>query len=513
MTIMTTCMLTLLPSCRSQSFAVGTCLADALFDMGVMLKTPCGGRGTCGKCLVQVEGIIASAATGPVAVSSGWYPACHTFLHGAVQVRLPEEIARDKGGYVEISPYERYGLAIDIGTTTVKLALVDTAGEIHALDAFLNPQRRYGDDVISRIAAADDPAVHARLSDLIRQAIAGSLSQALTHMGLPYERIESLAVSGNTTMLYLLLGLDVASLGRAPYVAAEHDFDGLSLDLGLLPDKPVSILPIQSAFLGADLVGGLAICHELGYQARTLFIDLGTNGELFLIDPQGQVWAASCAMGPALEGMNISCGMTAAEGAITHVRDENHSLDYEMLGQGIPAGISGTALIDLLAIFLKKGGITSQGNLLPVPLPSPAHFVGDQGHKRIDLWDTIAITQKDIRQVQLAKGASLAASRRLLTEAGCVPDDIEQVIIAGAFGAHLDLANFRRLGFLPHLPRATYTYIGNTSLMAAAAACREPAFMEQARRLRDQVREVALAQDQGFQRLYLDALAFPNDVQ
>jgi uncharacterized 2Fe-2S/4Fe-4S cluster protein (DUF4445 family) len=217
-------------------------------------------------------------------------------------------------------------------------------------------------------------------------------------------------------------------------------------------------------------------------------------------------------MGPALEGMNITSGMTADDGAITHVKNENGALIYDMLGQGKPAGICGTALIDLLSIFLNKEIIGASGIIKSVSLPYPALYTERGGQKRIDLWDNITVTQKDIRQVQLAKGASLAASLRLLAVSGCAKEDIKQVIIAGALGEYLDLDNFRRLGFIPDFQQAEYTYLGNTSLMAAARACMNNNFIDTVRQLRDSVREVTLVQDPGFQQLYLDCLSFPEGI-
>jgi uncharacterized 2Fe-2S/4Fe-4S cluster protein (DUF4445 family) len=217
-------------------------------------------------------------------------------------------------------------------------------------------------------------------------------------------------------------------------------------------------------------------------------------------------------MGPALEGMNISSGMTADDGAITHIRDDNGALVYEMLGQGKPAGICGTALIDMLSIFLKRGIVEASGAIKSLPLPCPAQTDERTGQKRIDLWENITITQKDVRQVQLAKGASLAASLRLLSVSGCAADDVKQVIIAGALGEYLNLDNFRRLGFIPEFSQATYTYLGNTSLMAAARASAHDGFIDTVRKLRNSINEVTLVQDPGFQQLYLDCLSFPEEI-
>lgn len=503
----------MIPSGRSQSFPHGTLLADALMEMAVRLKTPCGGKGSCGKCQVWIKGTVtySSPDSAPV-ITDGNCFACHTFLHGNAHVQIQEESNQIDYCFPNLLNEDLVGLAVDIGTTSVKIALVRKPGEAYLLDNFLNPQRRYGDDIISRIAAADDKAVHKRLKESILRNIAASLDYALKKMRLPKERISCVAFSGNTTMLYLLLGLDVASLGRAPYLCSIIDFEKVSSDLGFLPSTKVIILPVHSAFLGADLMGSLAVCKNLGYKEKTFFIDIGTNGEIFLINSKGKIFATSCAMGPALEGMNITCGMTADEGAITHIREEKGALMYDMLGQGKPAGICGTALIDLLSIFLNKEIIDASGVIKSVSLPYPALYTERGGQRRIDLWENITITQKDVRQVQLAKGASLAASLRLLAVAECAKEDIKQVIIAGALGEYLNLENFRRLGFIPDFPQAEYTYLGNTSLMAAVRGSMNDGFIDTVRQLRDSVHEVALVQDPGFQQLYLDCLSFPERI-
>lgn len=509
---MKTCLLTLMPSGRSQSFPRGMLLADALMDMGARLKTPCGGRGTCGKCEIQIQGTVTQASpdSDPINLSEKCL-ACRTYLHGDASVHLKEAARPTVDPFSDLPPDDIRGIAVDIGTTSVKIALVGKSGDAYLLDNFLNPQRRFGDDVISRIAAAGDKSVHQRLTALIRQSIAASMDNALEIISLPKEKIPCVAFSGNTTMLYLLLGLEVASLGRAPYLAPTRDFEKFAFDRGFSPSARISTLPVHSAFLGADLVGGLAMCDSLGYRENTFFIDLGTNGEIFLRNPHGEIFAASCAMGPALEGMTISCGMTADEGAITHVHEKDGALAYEMLGPEPPAGICGTALIDILSIFLRRGILDANGAMKFIELPYPAMAAEKAGRKRIDLWKNITITQNDVRQVQLAKGASLAASLQLVKTSGCRADEIRHVIIAGALGEYLDLNNFRRLGFIPEFPRATYAYIGNTSLAAAAKVCADHEFLKTFRCLRDKIKEVKLVEDPGFQQLYLDCLSFPEE--
>lgn len=506
---------TLLPSGKCQEFPPGTLLAEVLFDMGVDLRTPCGGKGSCGKCGVRVTGALSETTPREQKIfrdRPGFRLACQTCILGEVSVSLDEGPLGMPRTYPSLVPRARYSIAVDIGTTAVRVSLVDeTHGRTYELDAFLNPQRRFGHDVISRIAAAADPPAARRLSALIRSAVTASISRACTAMSLPGDAINEIVFAGNTTMLYLLFGLDVAPLGRYPYEASCRDFDGFApadIDAAMFPKACIHALPVLSAFIGGDLIGGLSVCHTMDLARRVFFIDLGTNGELYLIDPEGNIFATSCAMGPALEGMNISCGMTADTGAINHVWEDNDTLRYAMIGDGEPVGITGTALIDILSLFLKRRIITESGKFIRGPLPLPARYAEESKHSQVELWGDLAITQKDVRNVQLAKGASLAASRMLMQEAGCGPEAVRHVLIAGAFGEHLDLQNFKSLGFIPEFPHASYAFLGNTSLKAAEHVCLDRDFLARAQSLRDKVQEVTLSRNPCFQQEFLEAMTF-----
>lgn len=510
------------PAGKSQTFPEGTLLADALLDMGIPLKTPCGGKGTCGHCRVPVTGIQADITPNEERAlrgKHGYRLACQLPLIGDVEVSIDETIREKQRCYPNLEDNRPYCLAVDIGTTNVRISIVDPgSGSSYLLDSFLNPQRRFGHDVISRISAASQRGVPGKMQGLIRKSVFSSISQALDAMDISSERVSCIAFSGNTTMLYLLLGNDVTPLGKYPYPVSAREFSALTVgDLGgsLIPETPVYILPVLSAFLGGDLIGGLALCHTNGVRRNAFFIDLGTNAELFLMDRAGQVYATSCAMGPALEGINITWGMTAEDGAITHVMQEPGGLFYEVMGGIRPSGISGTGLIDLISLLLEKGIIEESGVFaLPagMNLPSPLDFGETDGVRELRIQDDITLTQVDIRTVQLAKGASLAASELLLKEARCSTDDIENVFIAGAFGEHLDMEHFSRLGFIPEFKNAHSRFLGNTSLQAAQMTCRDARFLENATRLRDRTRELVLANHPGFQDTFIRALSFSSGI-
>ena len=499
--------ITFYPSGEKHTIPEGTLLADALSESGVVINTPCGGKGTCGKCKIRVEELSEAVL------------ACRTVITSDLKIHTDLQEQWSVPFLPAIQADTRLAVAIDIGTTTVKISLVDISNRAtYEIDTFFNPQQRFGHDVISRIAAAHEASGQLCLQDLIRKTLSSRLARAFKSTGLSTERVERIVVAGNTTMLYLLFGIDVITLGKYPYTAPVRDFVSMKANLIGFEDftsARVSTIPVLSAFIGADLIGGLTLCHDMGISSNVLFLDLGTNGELFFLNREGASYATSCAMGPALEGMNISWGMAAYEGAITHVRKEPDGLAFDMIGNGEPVGITGTALIDLIAILLDKGIITPEGSLIGPSLSDNGLSRPEKTRdtKRISLWGKMELTQKDIRNVQLAKAASLAASQLLLEAAGCDAADVEHVFIAGSLGEHLDYSNFKKLGFLPHFQHARHTVLGNTSLKAAVAACLDPNFFNRATFLRNKTKEVVLSKIPRFQKVFIDSINFPREQE
>jgi uncharacterized 2Fe-2S/4Fe-4S cluster protein (DUF4445 family) len=313
-------------------------------------------------------------------------------------------------------------------------------------------------------------------------------------------------------MSYSFLGIDITPLGTYPYTTLITSFDDYNHYPPLkktFPNAQVTVLPAVSAFLGGDFLGGVGTLPKT--KGNSFFFDIGTNGEMAIIKEDGTIVATSCAMGPALEGMNISSGMTATEGAITHFNLYNNTLTYTSLGDGKPSGISGTALIDLIAILLKNGVIEKSGAIktaIPQPLSKHIQLEHIENMKTLIILDIITINQQDIRNVQLAKGASLAAAKILLREAGLSAHDIEQVYIAGAFGQHINIDNFNELSFLPEFKKATYHFGGNTSLKAALIACTDNEFLQRLIQRKEHITTIDLSQHQEFNDTYIKSLDF-----
>jgi uncharacterized 2Fe-2S/4Fe-4S cluster protein (DUF4445 family) len=501
-------------------FRQDTLLVDALGSMGTLIPTPCGGKGRCGKCRVKVDGDLSdlSAAEKELGLEgTGYRLSCQARCAGNVDVGIEADTLSSGQKTAVLDPGRDYAAAVDIGTTSVKMSLVDLQGmEAYPIESFLNPQRRYGDDVISRISASRDRETHTWMVKEIRDSVFTSLARFCDESSVPPERVVRMVLSGNTVMLSLFFGLDISGMGEYPFPAPSLDFDdsgSLATGGGTFAHVRFHAVPALSSFIGGDLMGGLACMYEQGFRKNIFFIDMGTNGEIFVINSSGEIYATSCAMGPALEGMNISSGMTAGPGAITRVWNNGGRLAYGMIGKGSPKGLAGTAVIDSIALLLDLGVITENGSFsveaAKERLPEQAHF-RDGAPREVAFWDIVSLTQKDIRNVQLAKGASLAASTIILKEAGMEAKEIDEVLIAGAFGEHLNMESFKRLMFIPEFPSATVHFMGNSSLQAAEVSCRDPRSIKGIKDFRDRTGEIELSMDPGFNTLFIDSLNFPG---
>jgi uncharacterized 2Fe-2S/4Fe-4S cluster protein (DUF4445 family) len=511
---MKTCTVTLYPEGRRQTCEPQTLLLDVLAEAGTALRSPCGGKGICGKCAVTASGNL----SGKTGAETGLFPesrlSCQAIILGDVEVHLEKgcvPAACDIPTFLD--RFSSFGIALDIGTTRIQMSLIDLrSGEIWRVDSFVNPQHRYGHDVIARISAGAYDGAYLKLVQLLRLRLQSAISDLLCTYRIPPGRFEKMALSGNTAMMHFLYGLEVEPLGLYPYKAQTLDYDTLPPPIsGLPPDFSPSVMafPSASAYLGGDLVGGLALCRFLGLTRNTLFLDMGTNGEMFLADGEGRIFATSCAMGPALEGMNISRGMTAETGAICRIGLESATVSCHVLGDCAPAGICGTGLIDAVALLLDTGILLPSG-AFSAQAPELASRIGlhyeGTDPRTLYLAGGIGISQGDIRNFQLARTACLAACTMMLSEAGYAVDGMRDVVISGAFGEKLDIANFKRLGFLPPMPNAGYRFAGNTSLAAAEAACLDQEFYETAKTLRDEIKVLDLSADPRFFETFTSSL-------
>lgn len=405
-----------------------------------------------------------------------------------------------------------YMAAYDIGTTTIVCYLLDgETGEELAVSSMLNPQVSFGADVISRARYALEHG-----GNDLQRAVTGAMNtllrEAAQKAGVAASSVYLLSVAGNTCMHHLLLGLSPASLVTAPYNALlRHSLTLEAADIGLAAGERalLRVLPNIAGFVGADTVAGLIACELAESKELTLLIDIGTNGELVLGDRTHGRIACSTAAGPAFEGAMIHCGMRGAEGAIDHVRMEDDRLVCSVIGGGAPKGICGSGLVDLVAVLLDAGVIDESGRLVSVP--AFADHIGEMDGKPAFMLDNgVALTQKDIRELQLAKAAMAAGIRLMCEELGVSTADIQRVQIAGAFGNYLDARSACRIGLLPAVLLPRIEGIGNSAGEGAKRVLRDPAAWESADKLAFDTRFLELATRADFQDCFVDELAFPE---
>ncbi len=449
----------------------GTLLSAHLRENGFGIDTPCGGNGTCGKCLVEVVG-------------KGEVKSC-TFKIGAdCTVRLQKQKST-ANILSSISPVVRtipinglpkscpdFGLALDIGTTTVVALLVDkNTGEALDRVVFLNPQAEYGLDVISRINfTIEDVKGLSVLHNTLIRAINKSIYALCEKAGISKESISEIVVAANTTMLHIFSNTSPKSLAFYPFTPEFTDTKTCTAnEAGLVaaPSSRITLLPSVSAFVGADISAGLTAVPILESNKTALFIDIGTNGEIALGNADGFLCCATAA-GPAFEGAKISCGMGAVAGAISSFTDNG---TYTTIGGIKPLGICGSALIDIVAYLLKSGRISPEGLLEePFQIVPPAESATNRA---------IAITPKDIRELQLAKAAISAGIKLLIKQAGISFCQIEHLYIAGGFGAFVNINNAITIGLLPTELKDRIVLAGNTSLAGAFLSVRNSSFINE----------------------------------
>jgi len=421
-----------------------------------------------------------------------------------------------------------YGIAFDIGTTTVVGYLIDLeSGEELSALAKTNPQIIHGDDVISRIGFAQQPKggleklqkeIVITLNEIIRE----TTQKAEIDKSNIYETV----IVGNTCMHHLFLGLNPINLAPSPYIPVikeslslkVKDIPGLSLN----PAANIYMLPNISAFVGADILAGILSTSMWREDKTILLVDLGTNGEVVL-GSKGELWACSAAAGPAFEGARISSGMRAAEGAIGIVKIDNKFINYKVIEDGKVRGICGSGLIDLITELLKLGLINKSGKLIDREEANSELseeirkriIKGQRGNKFLlvkgketEKGKPIYLTQKDIREVQLAKAAIYAGIKILLKEVNISLEDIQEIFLAGAFGNFIDKKSAVRIGLLPNLPLNKIESVGNAAGRGAEISLCSKKMREVGEEISKKVKYVELSSRSDFQEEFIKAISF-----
>jgi uncharacterized 2Fe-2S/4Fe-4S cluster protein (DUF4445 family) len=473
--------ITFLPDNIAVLAETGTTILQAQIAAGLHPDAPCGGKGTCGKCKVILEGKEVLA--------------CQSLVDRDMTVLTEkEETEKILTTGLEVSTTAEglhpYVLAFDIGTTTVVAYLMDGhTGQLAATASCKNPQGQFGADVISRIehVLAEGGEV---LRNTIREAMAQLTEELCSRVGIAESEIGIVSVVGNTAMHHLLLGIDPKPLVTPPYMP--NVFEALELENGR-----VRILPNIAGFVGGDTVGCMVATRFDQLDEISLMIDIGTNGEMVLGNKDRRI-ACSTAAGPAFEGAKISCGMRGADGAVDHVWLENGQVNYHVIGDIPPEGLCGSGLLDLVAVLLELEIIDESGYL---------------EDKEYTLCDNVILTQKDIREVQLAKAAIRAGIELLAEELGIQVDAIASVYLAGAFGNYLTPASACRIGMIPPALIDRIRPIGNAAGegVKLCALNREEYLYSQ--RLAKNTDFLELASLPQFQDCYVDALEFSEEEE
>ena len=415
----------------------------------------------------------------------------------------------------EVSKRPLLMAAFDVGTTSVAGYLLDArTGEELGSDSALNPQTEYGADVIMRANYALERGTQ-ELSVSIRVLLKNMLKNLCEKADCHTEDIYQVCVVGNTCMHHLFLGISPESLVLAPYNPAVSQSLVLPAEdfrLGVNPGAQLVVLPVIAGFVGADTVACLVAVNLEEEEKMTLMIDIGTNGEIVLGNKNRRI-ACSTAAGPAFEGAKIACGMRGAKGAVEHARMKDGRMECSVLGGGKATGICGSGLIDIIAALLDEGIIDESGKLLESPQTvvidgKPAYllFSGEESGSGRPVY----LSQKDIREVQLAKGAIAAGINLLALKLGISLKDIEQVYIAGAFGNYMDPAGACRLGLIPPVLLDRIIPVGNAAGEGAKLALINKKEFERAERLGKRTEFLELASMPEFQDQFVDELEFPE---
>lgn len=479
--------ITVLPQKRNIEAAAGENLLQVLRRTGLTVDAPCGGNGSCGKCKVVIDGKEVLA--------------CQTRIDRAMTVTLPdaETVNILTGGAMlpaVHSQEEGFLLAFDIGTTTVAAYLLEakTCKEL-ACESMMNPQAAFGADIISRI----QHALHGHMDELtavIRKCIADLASGLCKKAGITPGQVTMVSIVGNPAMQQIFLGFRPDNLAQIPFapVLTEVKTQKAQAFLPICGDAALLIVPNISGFVGADTVACILATGMHNAEEMTLLVDIGTNGEMVLGNKHRMV-ACSAAAGPALEGANIQFGMRGQPGAIDHVRIENGQMLCSVIGGGTAVGICGSGLIDAVAAALEMGLLNARGKILTAD-------------SFIHLTEAVYLTQEDIRQVQLSKGAIAAGIRLMADHLGVSLRDIDTVHLAGAFGTYMDPESACRIGLLPEELADRITAVGNAAGGGARIlACSRDA-REWAQEIVSRTEALELAAQPGFPRIFARNMRF-----
>ncbi len=487
------------PAGKEFQVSSGTRLMDVVHQYGV--EFPCGGKGTCGGCKVRLlTGDIHLTpdhreALQEIGLTEEWRLACLSSVESDVVLEVDqwEHIILADNTTFEFLPREGYGIAVDLGTTTIVSQLVDLSdGNVISVQRALNPQSRYGTDIMSRIEFGIRSQENEELLTALSREVVGQQIEDLLQQS--DGTVSTIVIVGNTVMHHTFSGIDLKPLSAYPFHSADsgaqtfHPFD-LELDL---PGEPrITFLPCIGGFVGSDILAGIMAARMHRSDEWIALIDLGTNGEI-AIGSKERILCASTAAGPAFEGMNISMGMSATTGAISSVSVEEGKLRCHVIGDERPRGICGSGLIDAVAVLLQEGRINNRGR-----------FTGSSD--TIELLSPVYLSRRDIGEFQLAKGAIATGMQILMDQLGPDHVDLRQVYIAGAFGHYLNPHNIRQIGMLQHDPDKIQK-LGNSALIGAKMSLFQE--FDTINEILEKTEHISLESEPDFQHIFTEKMLF-----
>ena len=607
-------MVTFEPEGRKVNVPIGTTIFQAAREVGIGIRSECGGKGLCGKCRVIVKSPealsdLTEAERKHLSKSeteSGYRLACQAKILGNVTVIIPPEsklairkiqvIGMERS--VKLNPavkklhvilprptlsdvrpdYERlidalsditnfndievdyevlkrlpdvirgssfdvtvtiwgnrriisvepkdttnelFGFAVDIGTSKIVGYLVDLiTGETLEISSVENPQIMYGEDIITRITFATAKPENLKiLQKLVIDAINKILDETCRRAKVNPRRIYEVVAVGNTAMHHFLLGIQPKYTALSPYVPAvkrQINVKARELNININPSGIITVLPIIAGFVGADAVADVLATGICESDELSLLVDIGTNTEVFVGNSE-ELLSCSCASGPAFEGMHIKHGMKAVTGAIERVSiDTNFEVEYETIGNAKPVGLCGSAMIDAVAEMFKRGIIDQRGGFnrrIETPRlrenDGEVEFVIAWGHETAT-GKEITVTQKDIREIQLAKAAIYAGCSILIKRKNVKEKDLDRVLVAGAFGNYINPESAKVLGLLPDVPVGRIKFVGNTAIAGAKMALLSEDARRKANAISRKIRYLELAADPSFKEEFLKATFIPH---
>ena len=495
--------ITLLPLNQSFEVAKESQLHDILFSYGV--EFPCGGHARCRGCRVRIkEGYL--PITDPQRnildekeLNEGWRLACEGRVQDDLIIELDQwksDVLSDDSDF-QFSPMHGFGVAIDLGTTTLAAQLVNReTGEVLAVETAINPQAKYGGDIMTRIDAASRLVKQNEMQLLIRSKLNDMIIDLFHSSNEKNSRLKRIIIVGNAVMHNIFCGIDVESMGYHPFEPVSNDLELYTpseLRWDLNEDVTIEFLPGVGSFIGSDILIGVWAKNMIESDGIKVLVDLGTNGEI-MIGNKDKILAASTAAGPAFEGAGISMGMRAATGAISTVMTRNGEIIPKVLGSEKARGICGSGLVDAISVYLDDGSIKADGRFL--------------NGESIMVMDPVVITQKDIRELQLAKGAIATGIRLLLKEFNAEEKDVSEVYLSGAFGNYISKRSARRIGLL-NFPQKKITTAGNTALLGAKMALFNKSKINNFYEIREKTTHLDLSMHPDFTDIFAELVNFP----